>query len=129
MTTLGNFLWFILCGLWLGLAWILCGLLLCCTIVLIPAGLQCFKIAQLAFLPFGKDIEYSGGSVSLLVNLLWIVLFGWEIALSAALGGIVFSLTIIGLPFGRQCFKIAQLALMPFGANIRDRAGTTVNAT
>lgn len=123
MKILGNILWFVFGGLWLGLEWLIAGLLLCCTIVLIPAGLQCFKLAGLSFLPFGKEIDYGGGTGSFLLNLLWIVLFGWEIALTALFAGIVMCVTIIGIPFGKQSFKIAKLALMPFGSKIRTATG------
>ncbi len=119
MKLLGNILWFIFGGLLLGLEWLIAGLLLCCTIVLIPAGLQCFKIAGLAFFPFGKEIDGGGGAGSFLLNLIWIVLFGWEIALTAVVAGILMFITIIGIPFGQQSFKIARLAFMPFGAEIR----------
>lgn len=118
MKPLGNILWFIFGGLWLGLEWLIAGLLLCCTIVLIPAGLQCFKLAGLAFFPFGKEIAYGGGTGSFILNLIWLVLFGWEIALTAVIAGIIMFITIIGIPFGRQSFKIAKLALMPFGSRI-----------
>ena len=118
MSTLGNILWFLLAGLWLGLGWCIAGLLWCITIVGIPIGIQCFKLAGLAFFPFGKDIRYGGGAASLLANILWIIFSGLALAISAALYGILLCITIIGIPFGKQCFKIARLALMPFGAEV-----------
>lgn len=63
MSCLGNLLWFLCCGLWQGLSWLLAGLLWCVTIVGIPIGLQCFKFASLAFFPFGKEVRYGGGTV------------------------------------------------------------------
>ena len=83
----------------------------------IPVGLQCFKMAKLAFFPFGKEVVYGGG-FSFLVNLLWIVLFGWEMALGYVALGLVWCATIVGVPVGLQCFKMAKLALMPFGAEV-----------
>lgn len=118
MKLIGNILWFILCGLWLGLAWAIVGLLLCLTIVLIPLGLQCFKIAQLTFFPFGKEIRFGTGAGSFLLNLVWILLFGWELALGAIIAGLLMFVTIVGIPFGFQSFKLAQLAFFPFGSTI-----------
>lgn len=119
MRVLGNFIWVIFGGAILALFWLMAGLLLCITIIGIPFGLQCFKIAELVFWPFGKEISYpSIGSGSLLLNLLWIFIFGWELALSALTIGVFFCVTIIGIPFGVQCFKFTQLALFPFGARI-----------
>jgi len=119
MTVIGNILWFLLGGFLLALGWFIAGLLCCITIIGIPVGVQCFKIAKLALCPFGKEISYDGTGVgSFLANLLWIIFCGWELALGAAAQGILFSITIIGIPFGIQCFKFARLALMPFGARV-----------
>ena len=89
------------------------------TIVGIPIGRQCFKFASLAFFPFGKEVQYGGGAVSLLLNIVWLILSGLPLALGAAVNGLVLCCTIIGIPFGMQCFKLAKLALMPFGAEVR----------
>ncbi|WP_139650870.1 YccF domain-containing protein [Raoultibacter phocaeensis] len=121
MSILGNILWFIFAGLWQGLSWILVGCLWCITIVGIPVGLQCFKMAGLAFLPFGKEVEYGGGVPSALANILWLIFGGVFLALEALLNGVVLCITIIGIPFGLQCFKQAKLALMPFGAEVMPR--------
>lgn len=119
MKTLGNIIWVILAGLWQAIAWILAGLLCCITIIGIPFGLQCFKFAQFVFWPFGRDIDFSQmGAGSVLLNILWIVLLGWELAFVAMISGIILCITIIGIPFGLQCFKFIKLALMPFGAQI-----------
>ncbi|MEM5767286.1 MAG: YccF domain-containing protein, partial [Bacillota bacterium] len=90
----------------------------CVTIVGIPVGLQCFKLASLSFFPFGKEVVYEGGAVSLILNILWLIFGGIELACIAALNGLLLCITIIGMPFGLQCFKLAKLALMPFGAVI-----------
>ena len=101
-----------------GLSWLLAGLLWCITIVGIPIGLQCFKFASLAFFPFGKEVRYGGGTVSFLLNLIWILVSGIPLAVAAAANGIILCCTIIGIPFGLQCFKMAKLALMPFGTEV-----------
>ena len=119
MKTIGNILWFIFEGIGLALAWFLAGLVMCITIIGIPMGVQCFKIAGFVLFPFGKQISYGGRTGSFLLNLLWIIICGWELALCAALMGLAWCVTIIGIPFGIQSFKLAKLAFMPFGANIR----------
>ncbi len=102
----------------MGLGWIGAGLVWCITIVGIPVGVQCFKFAKLAFFPFGKDVVYGGGVGSALVNILWLFFGGLALAAQAALTGLFFCITIIGIPFGLQCFKLAKLALMPVGASV-----------
>lgn len=116
MGCLGNILWFIFCGFWQGLSWTLAGVLWCITIVGIPIGMQCFKLASLVFFPFGKDVIYGGGAVSLIANIFWIIISGIPLALASVLNGVILCCTIIGIPFGLQCFKFAKLSLMPFGA-------------
>ena len=118
MGFLGNLLWFV-CGGWLGgLMWTLAGVLWCVTIVGIPVGLQCFKLARLSFLPFGKEVVYSGGAVSFLVNVIWFFVSGIELALVRFALGAVLCVTVVGIPFGLQFFKLARLALAPFGADV-----------
>lgn len=118
MRILGNILWFVFGGFLSGLTWLLSGCIWCVTIVGIPVGLQCFKFAKLAFWPFGKEIIYGDRVFSLLVNIIWIVLFGWEMAVANFLFGCIWCVTIIGIPFGKQFFKLAKLSLMPFGASV-----------
>ena len=115
---LGNILWLIFGGLFQALGWCLVGALWCVTILGIPVGLQCFKLAGLCLWPFGKEVVWGGGAGSVLLNLLWLIFGGLALALSAALNGALLCLTILGIPFGLQCFKIARLALMPFGAQV-----------
>lgn len=115
MGCLGNVIWFLTCGLWQGLSWGLAGVLWCITIVGIPIGLQCFKLAGLIFFPFGKDVQYGSGTLSFMANILWMLISGIPLALAALLNGLLLCCTIIGIPFGLQCFKIAKLALSPFG--------------
>lgn len=118
MRFLGNILRFLFGGLLGGLSWIFAGCIWCITIVGIPVGMQCFKFATLAFWPFGKDVVYGNGVFSFLINLIWIVFFGWEMALGNLIVGLLWCITIVGIPFGRQFFKLARLSLMPFGASV-----------
>ncbi len=120
MTVLGNILWLIFGGLIAAIGWFLAGCIICITIIGIPIGLQCFKFAKLALWPFGHEIDYgSMGSGSILLNVVWVLLCGLELTLLFVVMGAVSCLTIIGIPFGLQHFKFAQLALTPFGARIR----------
>lgn len=118
MGCLGNVIWFLCGGFLSGLSWLVAGLLWCLTIVGIPVGMQCFKLAELSFFPFGKEVRYGGGPGSLLLNILWIIFSGIPLAIESAVLGLLLCATIIGIPFGLQHFKIAKLALMPFGATI-----------
>lgn len=118
MKFIGNLLWFVLVGFFGGLAWLVVGLLWCISIVGIPVGLQCFKFASLSFFPFGKEISYSETTPSLILNILWLIFGGIELTITYCVLGVILCVTIIGIPFGLQCFKIARLAILPFGANI-----------
>lgn len=119
MSFLGNIIWFICGGFVSCISWLLAGVLWCITIIGIPVGIQCFKIAGLSLFPFGKEVEYGGGAGSLILNILWIIISGVPLAIESLILGIVCCITIIGIPFGLQHFKIAKLALMPFGTVIR----------
>ena len=101
MGCLGNLLWFLLGGCISGLSWCLAGVLWCITIVGI-----------------GKEIRYGGGAGSLLLNIIWILVSGLPLAIESAVLGCLLCVTIIGIPFGLQHFKIAKLALMPFGSEV-----------
>lgn len=119
MNFLGNLIWLICGGLISALLWTLAALLLCVTIVGIPFGFQCFKIAQLVLWPFGKQIELGNFGVGgLLLNILWVIFLGWELAVAHICIGILLCVTIIGIPFGLQHFKFAKLGFVPFGAQI-----------
>lgn len=118
MSCLGNITWFIFGGFVGGLTWALAGILWCITIVGIPVGLQCFKFATLSFWPFGKDVVYGGDGVSLILNIIWLIFSGIPLALAHIASGLILCVTIIGIPFALQSFKLAKLALMPFGARI-----------
>ena len=118
MGMIGNLLWFIFVGFWQGLSWFFIGCLWSISIIGIPVGKQCFKLAKLTFFPFGKEIIYCGGGVSLVLNIFWLLFGGIPLAVAAIGNGVVLCLTILGIPFGLQCFKFAQLAFMPFGAKV-----------
>ena len=116
--TFGNVLWFVLGGSLTGMLWALAGFLWCITIIGIPVGKQCLKISRLCFFPFGKAVTFDSRTSSFLLNLIWIAFTGWSLALEVTLAGIVCCITIVGIPFGKQYFKIVHLALTPFGSEI-----------
>ncbi len=119
MRIIGNLIWVLLGGFLPAVLWFLVGILWSITILGIPVGIQCFKMAGLQLFPFGKDVTYQTmGAGSFLVNLLWIFLGGIELALVNVTAGILLCMTIIGIPFGLQSFKMAKLSLMPFGAKV-----------
>lgn len=118
MNFLGNLIWLIFGGLVGAVSWFIAGCLWCITIIGIPIGLQCFKIAGLSLWPFGKQVVYSNSSMSLIVNIIWLIFSGLPLAIGHFISGLLLCITIIGIPFGRQSFKLAQLALMPFGARV-----------
>ncbi len=118
MNLLLNILWFIFGGFLSFLAWGLAGIICCITIIGIPVGVQCFKFAKLSLAPFGKDIIYGSSTTSIVLNIIWILTFGWSLALSYIAIGIIYSITIIGIPLGVISFRFARLAFLPFGAKI-----------
>ena len=120
MGCLGNILWFICGGAIGGLCWLVAGILWCVTIVGIPVGIQCFKFAELTFFPFGKEVEYVCDPLSFIANIIWIVVTGVPMALEHLIFGAILCITVIGIPFGVQHFKLAKLALMPFGTKVRE---------
>lgn len=118
MGCIGNVLWFIFGGFISGLSWAFAGCLWCITIVGMPVGMQCFKFAALSFFPFGKEVHYGGGAGSMLLNIIWMIVSGIPLAIESAVIGALLCVTIVGIPFGMQQFKLAKLALMPFGAEV-----------
>jgi uncharacterized membrane protein YccF (DUF307 family) len=119
MRLLGNIIWFIFGGLIEGIMWLFFGLLWSITIIGIPIGKQCFKIAGMQFAPFGKQVvEKNDSSLGLIANIIWILLFGWELALANLISALIFAVTIIGLPFAKQSLKLAHISLMPFGKDV-----------
>ena len=99
------------------------GLLLCLTVIGIPFGIQAFKLAGFTLWPFGRKVvepSDDSGCFSVAFNILWLVLFGWELFLVHVVSGVLLSATIIGVPFGIQAFKLSALALWPFGRQVVD---------
>ena len=122
MSLLGNIIWLIFGGLIAGLGYIVGGLLTCLTIVGIPFGIQAMKIGVATLAPFGKEIvelEDANSPLRLVLNVIWLVLFGWEIALAHATSALILAVTIIGIPFALQHLKLIPLALLPFGRDLR----------
>jgi len=121
---IGNIIWLVFGGIIGALLWTVAGLLVCLTIIGIPFGLQCFKIAGFVLWPFGRDVEIGSFGVGRLIgNILWILLLGWELCIAHLTIGFFLGLTIIGIPFAIQHFKLAMLAILPFGAKVLNRPG------
>jgi uncharacterized membrane protein YccF (DUF307 family) len=120
--TIGNILWFILAGWWLALCYVVAGLLACILIITIPFGIAAFRLAGYAVWPFGRRVVVARGAglPSLIGNVVWIILFGWELALLHIAAGVLLMITIIGIPFGVASIKLAVLALVPLGTRVVD---------
>lgn len=121
MRFLGNIIWLIFGGFAIFLEYMLAGLALCITIVGIPFGIQSFKLGVLALWPFGQEIEYmdyAPGCLSTIMNILWFFIGGVWIMLTHLFFGLLLTITVIGIPWGRQHFKMASLALTPFGRKL-----------
>lgn len=121
MKILGNLIWLLFGGFAIFLEYVLAGLALCITIIGIPFGIQAFKLGVLALWPFGQKIEYmdyAPGCLSTVMNILWLLIGGIWIMLTHVLFGVLLTITIIGIPWGKQHFKMASLALTPFGRKL-----------
>lgn len=118
MKLLGNILWLLLGGLIAALGYFIIGLLLCVTIIGIPFGIQSFKMGRLTLYPFGTEVQIEFDEHPI-ANILWLILVGWELAVGHLMIGLFLCITIIGIPFGLQWFKLAKLALFPFGADLK----------
>jgi uncharacterized membrane protein YccF (DUF307 family) len=121
MSLFGNLIWLLFGGIIIAIEYVIASILLMITIIGIPFGLQTLKLGMLALWPFGQTAisrPASSGCLSTLMNIIWILVGGIWISLTHLLFGVLLSITIIGLPFGRQHFKLAGLALTPFGKEI-----------
>ena len=121
MKFIGNILWLALGGLLVALYYFLAGLLFCITIIGIPFGYQLLKMGAFALWPFGSEVQpdtNDGGCLSIIMNVIWILVGGIEIAMIHVTFGLICCITIIGIPFGIQHFKMALLAFLPFGKKI-----------
>jgi uncharacterized membrane protein YccF (DUF307 family) len=123
MKTILNVIWFVLCGLWMAIGYALAGLVcfvLFFLIVTVPLGIAAFRIAGYVLWPFGRTIEprQDAGVGSLIGNIIWIVLFGWWLAIGHLITGIALCITIIGIPLGLANFKIIPISLLPLGVRV-----------
>jgi len=124
LSLIGNILWIIFGGLIICIEYFISGFLLCITIIGIPFGVQCFKLAILALIPFGQEVvskQSANGCLSIFMNIVWILLGGIWIAATHLILALLLALTIIGIPFAKQHLKLASLALTPFGHEIRGK--------
>jgi len=121
MSLLGNLVWLIFGGLIAGLGYIIGGLCLCVTIVGIPFGLQAINLGVATFAPFGKQAvsTENQNSLKIVFDVIWIVLFGWEIATAHLTAALILAITIVGLPFAKQHIKLIPIALFPFSQELR----------
>ena len=123
MSLLGNLLWvFLGGGILVWLFYLIGGIVLCATIVGIPFGVQCLKLAWLALVPFGREVDSTGsvsGCLPLIMNIIWLICGGLEIVITHLVFGLLCAITVVGIPFARQHMKLLRLALVPFGATIR----------
>ncbi len=117
MKTIANIIWIILAGFWLFLIYSFIGILLCITIIGIPFGVQCFKIASYTLTPFGKKVKINFEKHPI-ANIIWMLICGWEGAFTAFIWGLILCITIIGIPLGKKCFDFGLLLLFPFGAKL-----------
>jgi len=121
MSFIGNLIWLIFGGLVVGLFYIIGGLLLCVTIVGIPFGMQAIRLGAATLAPFGKQIVPSEpmGPLKIIFDVIWIALFGWEIAVAHLTSAAILAITIVGLPFAKQHIKLIPVALFPFSQELR----------
>ncbi|NSL86148.1 YccF domain-containing protein [Chitinophaga solisilvae] len=121
MNLIGNIIWLIFGGFVVFVEYMISGILFCLTIIGIPFGLQCFKIGLLTLFPFGRQVrEVPGptGCIATVFNIIWIFTGGIWVALSHLVFGLLLALTIIGIPFARQHFKLMSLTFAPFGKEV-----------
>lgn len=131
MSLLGNIIWLVFGGFVAGMEYVIGGLALCLTIVGIPFGVQSIKLGMATLAPFGKDVvdaEHQG-PVKMIFDVLWIVLFGWEIAVTHLVFALLLALTIVGIPFAKQHMKLIPLALFPFNMDLRRTSGSSGRAS
>jgi uncharacterized membrane protein YccF (DUF307 family) len=115
-----NIIWLVLEGLWMAILYVLAGIVCFVLIITIPFGIASFRIAGYVLWPFGRTVvpRADAGAASLIGNVLWIILFGWWLALGHLIAGVALCLTIIGIPLGIASFKIIPITLAPLGVQI-----------
>jgi uncharacterized membrane protein YccF (DUF307 family) len=131
MALIGNIIWFVFGGLFMGLAWWLAGILCFISIIGIPWGKACFVIGKFTFWPFGKEAvsrkqkygkdDIGTGTLGLIGNVFWLVFMGFWLAIGHIISGVLCCITIIGIPFGIQHFKLVPISLMPIGMTVVDK--------
>jgi uncharacterized membrane protein YccF (DUF307 family) len=128
--TIGNVIWLVLAGWWLAICYAVAGVLACVLIITIPFGIAAFRLAGYSLWPFGRRVVVAreAGLPSLIGNVIWILLFGWELALLHIAAGVLLMITIIGIPFGIASIKLAVLALVPLGTRVVDAEEARVPA-
>lgn len=117
MKAVGNILWFLFGGLETALLWLVFGLVWCVTIVGFPYGLRCFRLAGFSLQPMGKIINTDFGQHPA-ANVIFLIFGGGVLALVYLIVGFLWCATIVGVPFGLQCFKFAEPACFPFGSYV-----------
>jgi uncharacterized membrane protein YccF (DUF307 family) len=117
-----NVIWLVLAGFWMAIAYVLVGIIACVLIITIPFGIASFRIANYVLWPFGRTTvpRADAGVGSLIGNIIWIILFGWELALGHLIAGVALCVTIIGIPLGLASFKLIPISLFPLGVRIVD---------
>jgi uncharacterized membrane protein YccF (DUF307 family) len=115
-----NVIWLVLCGWWMAIAYVIAGVICAILIITIPFAIASFRIASYVIWPFGRSITVrrDAGVASIIGNIIWIVLLGWELALGHLLAGIALCITIIGIPLGLANFKLIPISLVPLGVRI-----------
>ena len=117
MRVIGNILWMVFAGFWLAIGYLLTGIFFCITIIGIPYGLQCFKLARFIITPFGKKVDTNFNKHPI-INIIWAIFFGCSSALTMIIIGCILCITTVGIPIGLKFFEIAKLLFIPFGSEI-----------
>lgn len=120
MRTLGNVIWLVLAGWWLALAYVLAGLVAFVLIITIPFGIASFRLAGFVLWPFGRTVVWQreAGIWSVIGNVVWLLVLGWQLAIAHLVAGLALCLTIVGIPLGLACWKMVPLALLPLGRTV-----------
>ena len=120
MRTVGNILWLVLAGWWLAASYVVAGLVACVLIITIPFGIASFRLANYVLWPFGRRTVFrqEAGVFSVIGNVLWVLVLGWELAVAHLVAGLLLCLTVVGIPFGVACWKMVPLAFVPLGQRI-----------
>jgi uncharacterized membrane protein YccF (DUF307 family) len=115
-----NIIWLVLCGWWMALLYTLAGIVMCILIITIPFGLQAFKLANFMLWPFGRTVvrRPDAGAASVIGNVIWLVLVGWELAIGHLVSAVLLAITIIGIPLALANLKLVPISLLPFGRSI-----------